>query len=94
MEILLDALLGTNNSPLKAALLAEKLGADIDIGFDDSILQPVLELVLRGATEESARKFAAAVRKAVDGILAEGIPQEVQNNQHVIDAYLGVVEDE
>ena len=37
----------------------------------------VLELVLRGATEESARKFAAAVRKAVDGILAEGIPQEL-----------------
>ena len=28
VEILLDALLGTNNSPLKAALLAEKLGAD------------------------------------------------------------------
>ena len=77
VEILLDALLGTNHSPLKAALLAEKLGADIDIGFDDSTLQPVLELVLRGATEESARKFAAAVRKAVDGILAEGIPQEL-----------------
>ena len=77
VEILLDALLGTNNSPLKAALLAEKLGADIDIGFDDSTLQQVLELVLRGATEESARKFAAAVRKAVDGILAEGIPQEL-----------------
>ena len=77
VEILLDALLGTNNSPLKAALLAEKLGADIDIGFDDSTLQPVLELVLRGATEESACKFDAAVRKAVDGILAEGIPQEL-----------------
>ena len=77
VEILLDALLGTNNSLLKAALLAEKLGADIDIGFDDSTLQPVLELVLRGATEESARKFAAAVRKAVDGILTEGIPQEL-----------------
>ena len=77
VEILLDALLGTNNSPLKAALLAEKLGADIDIGFDDSTLQPVLELVLRGATEESAHKFAAAVRKAVDGILTEGIPQEL-----------------
>ena len=77
VEILLDALLGTNNSPLKAALLAEKLGADIDIGFDDSTLQPVLELVLRGATEESARKFAPAVRKAVDDILREGIPQEL-----------------
>ena len=77
VEILLDALLGTNNSPLKAALLAENLGADIDIGFDDSTLQPTLELVLRGATEESARKFSAAVHKAVDGILAEGIPQEL-----------------
>ena len=77
VEILLDALLGTNNSPLKAALLAEKLGADIDIGFDDSTLQPTLELVLRGATEESARRFAPAVRKAVDAILQEGIPQEL-----------------
>ena len=77
VEILLDALLGTNNSPLKAALLAEKLGADIDIGFDDSTLQPVLELVLRGADEDSVRRFAPAVRKAVDGILTEGIPQEL-----------------
>ena len=77
VEILLDALLGTNQSPLKAALLAEKLGADIDLGFDDSTLQPTLELVLRGATEENARKFAGAVHKAVDDILAEGIPQEL-----------------
>ena len=77
MEILLDALLGTNQAPLKAALLEEKLGADIDVGFDDSTLQPTLELVLRGATEESAGKFAAAVRKAVDGILEKGIPEEL-----------------
>jgi len=77
VEILLDSLLGTNQSPLKAALLEEKLGADIDVGFDDSTLQPTLELVLRGATEESAGKFAAAVRKAVDGILENGIPEEL-----------------
>ena len=77
VEVLLDAVLGTNNSLLKAALLAEKLGADIDIGFDDSTLQPVLELVLRGATRETAGRFSAAVRKAVDGILTEGIPQEL-----------------
>lgn len=77
VEILLDALLGTNQAPLKAAMLEEKLGADIDVGFDDSTLQPTLELVLRGATEESAGKFAAAVRKAVDGILEKGIPEEL-----------------
>ena len=77
VEILLDALLGTNQAPLKAALLEEKLGADIDVGFDDSTLQPTLELVLRGTTEESAGKFATAVRKAVDGILEKGIPEEL-----------------
>ena len=77
VEILLDALLGTNQASLKAALLEEKLGADIDVGFDDSTLQPTLELVLRGATEESAGKFAAAVRKAVDGILEKDIPEEL-----------------
>ena len=77
VEILLDALLGNNQSPLKAALLEEKLGADIDIGFDDSTLQPTLELVLRGATEDSAAKFAAAVRNTVGAVLAEGIPEEL-----------------
>ena len=77
VEILLDALLGTNQAPLKAALLAEKLGADIDLGFDDSTLQPTLELVLRGATEESAAEFAAAVRRAVKKLAEEGIPKEL-----------------
>lgn len=77
VEILLDALLGNNQSPLKAALLEQKLGADIDIGFDDSTLQPTLELVLRGATEESAARFADGVKKAVDEILTEGIPEDL-----------------
>ncbi len=77
VEILLDALLGTNNAPLKAALLAEQLGTDIELAFDDSTLQPVVELVLRGATEDTARRFAPAVRKAVDDILEQGIPQDV-----------------
>ena len=42
------------------------------LGYDG---QTVLELVLRGATKETAGRFSAAVRKAVDGILTEGIPQ-------------------
>ena len=77
VEILLGALLSTNSSPLKAALLTEQLGADIDIGFDDSTLQPTLELLLRGATVDSARKFAPAVRKAVDELLKTGIPRDL-----------------
>ena len=77
VEILLDALLGTNQSPLKAALLEQNLGADIDVAFDDSTLQPTLELVLRGATAETAPKFAAGVKQAVKALLEEGIPEEL-----------------
>ena len=51
--------------------LLDKYGSMADMGFDDSTLQPTLELVLRGATEESARKFAPAVRKAVDDIVLD-----------------------
>ena len=76
VEILLGALLSTNSSPLKAALLAEQLGADIDIGFDDSTLQPTLELLLRGATVDSAA-ICPAVRKAVDELLKAGIPHDL-----------------
>ncbi|MGN0662571.1 MAG: insulinase family protein, partial [Faecalibacterium sp.] len=77
VELLVDALLGTNQSPLKAALLEQKLGADVDVSFDDSTYQPTLVLVLRGATEESARRFAQGVRQAVEQVLAQEIPQEL-----------------
>ncbi|MGN0708393.1 MAG: insulinase family protein [Faecalibacterium sp.] len=77
MEILLSALLGTNQSPLKAALLEQGLGADVEQAFDDSNSQPFLELVLRGATEESALRFADSVKQAAGKILDEGIPREL-----------------
>lgn len=36
-----------------------------------------MELLLRGATVDSARKFAPAVRKAVDELLKTGIPHDL-----------------
>ena len=75
VNVLLDALLSSNQSPLKKYLLEQGLGADIDVGFDGSVQQPVLELVLKGTDAERAGRFAAAVRSGVDKIVAEGIPE-------------------
>ena len=75
VEILLDALLGTNQSPLKAALLEQKLGADIDIGFDDSTLQPTLELVLRGGHRRDCPQICSWRETGCDRPAGRGHPR-------------------
>ena len=77
VNILLDALLSTNQSPLKKYLLEQDLGSDIDVAFDGSVQQPVLELVLKGTDRERAARFAPAVRAGVEQIVAAGIPAEL-----------------
>jgi len=77
VEILLGALLSTNSSPLKAALLAEQLGADIDIGFDDSTLQPTLELLLRGATVDSSPQICPRCTQDRGRAAKTGIPHDL-----------------
>ena len=77
VNVLLDALLATNQSPLKKYLLEQNLGADIDVGFDGSVQQPVIELVLKGADSARAARFAQAVREGVEAICAAGIPDEL-----------------
>ena len=77
VSLLLDALLSTNQSPLKKYLLEQNLGTDIEAGFDNSVQQPVLELLLKGTDQERAARFAGAVRDGVAKICAEGIPDEM-----------------
>ena len=77
VNVLLDALLATNQSPLKKYLLEQNLGADIDAGFDGSVQQPVIELVLKGTDSARAARFAQAVREGVEAICAAGIPDEL-----------------
>ena len=77
VSILLDALLSSNQSPLKKYLLEQGLGTDIQVVFDSSVQQPVIELLLKGTDQERAARFAPAVRAGGEKICAEGIPQEL-----------------
>ncbi len=75
--VLLDALLGQNQSPLKRYLLDQDLGKEIELSFDDSVQQPVVQLLLRGTDEARAARFAPAVAAGVEQICGAGIPAQL-----------------
>ncbi len=76
LEILSDALMGSNEAPLKRELLEADLGADVDAFVYDGLLQPFFVLELRGADEGAAQKFTELVDGAFARMAVEGVPRE------------------
>ncbi|MDU1909482.1 MAG: peptidase M16, partial [Eggerthella sp.] len=71
VDILIDAIAGSNEAPLKRALLDAGLAADATAFFADSLLQPFAVIQLRGLEEGGAERFRPVVeetlRKLADG---------------------------
>lgn len=73
-EVLLDALLGSNEAPLKRRILAEGLGDDVS-SFVDDIAQPFVLLELKGARPGAAGRFQELVEQACAELARGGIPR-------------------
>ena len=56
-DILLDALMGSNEAPLKRAVLDAGLGDDFQVSLIDGLLQPLVLFTLKGAHEGVAEQF-------------------------------------
>ena len=76
LEILSDALMGSNEAPLKRELLEADLGADVDAFVYDGLLQPFFVVELRGADKGAAEKFTQLVDGAFARMAREGVPRE------------------
>ncbi|MBR3160347.1 MAG: insulinase family protein [Atopobiaceae bacterium] len=72
-DVLLDAIAGSNESPLKRAVLEEGLGDDFVPILADGELQPRLVLMLKGAKEGVAERFRALVEDTCARLSTEGI---------------------
>ena len=76
-DVLLDAIMGSNEAPVKRALLDAGLADDVQAYVADSMLQPFAVVQLRGSGEDAARKlrptFEDAVRTLADGALDHDI---------------------
>lgn len=76
-DILLDALMGGNESPIKRAILDAGLGGDATAYLLDSQVQPVAMFQLRNANDGSARPFMDLVESEVRRLVRDGIPRDV-----------------
>lgn len=76
-DILLDALMGGNESPIKRAILDAGLGGDATAYLLDSQAQPVAMFQLRNANDGAARPFMDLVESEVRRLVRDGIPRDV-----------------
>ncbi len=76
-SILLDALTGSNEAPLKRALLDADLANDIQAFGADSILQPFMVLELLGLKEGAAERFPQVVQETIAKLADEGLDSQI-----------------
>lgn len=78
-DILFDALLGSNEAPVKKAVLAAGLGGNVTSYTSTHCLQPYEFIVLQNANAEVddvARRFRETVESTCRELVAHGIPRD------------------
>ena len=71
--VLTTVLAGTNEAPLKKAILDAGLGQDVELDLLDGILQPVLILSVRNTDPDKIEQARAALIDAVEKLCAGGL---------------------
>ena len=77
MGVLIDALAGSNEAPLKRALLDEGIADDIDFTVRDSMAQPYVLAYAKGIEKGALETFHNLVTKHIAKIVEEGIDPEL-----------------
>lgn len=77
VDIVLDALMGGNESPLKRAILDAQLGGDCTAYLLDSQAAPVALFLLKNAKPGVASQFQELIEAEVRKLVEGGIPRDV-----------------
>lgn len=76
-DILEYLLLETPASPLKKAIIDNKIGKDVYGSFDNSINQPVLSIIVKNSDEELKQKFLDTVFDELRQLIKDGIDKKL-----------------
>lgn len=77
IDILMDALMGSNEAPLKKALLEAGFAGDVFDYMNKSILQPFLLIEAKGIQPQKAREFQACVEESARALVKSGIDKQL-----------------
>lgn len=75
-DVLIDALMGTNEAPVKKAILAAGLGGNAVSYTSGDLLQPHTLIILQNAKPEVARELRRVIEDECLRLVKEGIPRE------------------
>lgn len=76
-NILNYILLGSPAAPLKKALIEANIGKDVFGSFDNSIMQPVFSVVVKGANIEDKEQFLNIIENNLRKIVNDGIDKKL-----------------
>ena len=76
VDVLLDALCGSNEAPLKRRVIDAGLADDFSAMLVDGVAQPQAMFVLRGLREGAGERFRALVEQACAELAEGGIPRD------------------
>lgn len=76
-DILIDALLGSNEAPLKRALLDEGIADDVTAYVADSMLQPFVVVQMHLPRKGALDRLVDLVAENLEALLAEGLDPQV-----------------
>ena len=72
-DVLMDAIAGSNEAPLKRAVMSAGLCQDMDISVDNSIAQPALTLTVKNIDPANAPAIREVIRKTCVELCEKGI---------------------
>ncbi len=72
-SILRHMLLETPAAPLKKAILEAKIGKDVLAVFDDGIMQPIFEIIVKNTETARKNEFKEVVRQTLQHLVRDGI---------------------
>lgn len=75
-DVLIDALMGSNEAPLKRAILDAGLGDDVFAYLIDGVAQPMVIFELKGAKPKVAGQFKELLESTCKGIAEAGVPAD------------------